>query len=126
MHITPGNYSYYLEKRQRRENSQRIQAAAAAKQAAARRKQNETQTNRPRKLTLAEKKELETFEARIMEAEEAVATIESKLNDPDFQANHFSDIPRMVTELETAKAGVATLYARWEALEEIASATPLK
>ncbi|MEP4076573.1 ABC-F family ATP-binding cassette domain-containing protein [Haloferula sp.] len=120
VHITPGNYSYYLEKRQARENSERLQAAAAAKQAAARRKQNSTPSDKPRKLTMAEKKELETIEDRIMEAEEAAAAIELKLNDPDFQANHFSEVPQVVAELEKAKQTTAAIYARWEELEALA------
>ena len=119
VHITPGNYSYYLEKRQQRENSERLQAAAAAKQAAARRKQSSTPSKKPRKLTMAEKKEIETIEERIMEAEEAAATIESKLNDPDFQANHFSEVPQVAADLETAKQAAAALYSRWEALEAL-------
>ena len=120
VHITPGNYSYYLEKRQQRENSQRIQAAAAAKQAAARRKETASSSDKPRKLTLAERKELETIEDRIMDAEEVVAGIEAKLNDPDFQTNHFNEIPQLVAELETAKQAAAAIYSRWEELEALA------
>ena len=119
VHITPGNYSYYLEKRQQRENSQRIQAAAAAKEAAARKKAKAPSDDKPRKLTLAEKKELETIEDRIMEAEEAAAAVESKLNDPDFQLNHFNEVPKVVAELEAAKQATAKLYARWEELEAL-------
>jgi ATP-binding cassette subfamily F protein uup len=120
VHITPGNYSYYLEKRQQRENSQRIQAAAAAKEAAARKKAKAPSDDKPRKLTLAEKKELETIEDRILEAEEAAAAIETKLNDPDFQTNHFDEAPKVVAELEAAKQAAAALYSRWEALEALA------
>ncbi|MGB6221439.1 ABC-F family ATP-binding cassette domain-containing protein [Haloferula sp.] len=120
VHITPGNYSYYLEKRQQRENSERIQAAAAAKQAAARRKQTPTATDKPRKLTLAERKELETIEDRILEAEEAAAAIETKLNDPDFQKDHFNEVPQLVADLEAAKKATAALYSRWETLEALA------
>jgi ATPase subunit of ABC transporter with duplicated ATPase domains len=36
--VQPGNYSYYLEKRQAREAAERIQAQAAARDAAARQK----------------------------------------------------------------------------------------
>lgn len=124
VHITPGNYSYYLEKRQQRENSQRIQAAAAAKQAAARRKGSSKPAKKARKLTMAERKELETIEERIMAAEEAVAAIETKLNDPDFQTNHFSEIPQLAANLEVAKKSAASIYARWEELEKINSLSP--
>src|SRR5690606_29080176 len=38
VHFTPGNYSYYLEKRQQREAIHRAQAQAAAREAEARKK----------------------------------------------------------------------------------------
>ena len=120
LHVTPGNYSYYLEKRQQREAIHRAQAQAAAREAEARRKVSPPDP-KPRKLTLAEKKELEGMEERIMEAEEKASALEAKLNDPDFQLNQFGDVPRVVSELETAKAGVARLYARWEELEALQS-----
>ena len=120
LHVTPGNYSYYLEKRQQREAIHRAQAQAAAREAEARRKVS-TPDPKPRKLTLAEKKELEGMEERIMEAEEKASALEAKLNDPDFQLNQFGDVPRVVSELETAKAGVARLYSRWEELEALQS-----
>ncbi|MFC7336877.1 ABC-F family ATP-binding cassette domain-containing protein [Haloferula chungangensis] len=119
VHITPGNYSYYLEKRKQRENSQRIQAAAAAKEAAARKKAAPAPSDKPRKLTMAEKKELETIEERILETEEKAAALEAKLNDPEFQTNHFDEVPALVAELETAKDAVTAVYARWEELEAL-------
>ncbi len=116
--VTPGNYSYYLEKRQQRENSLRIQAAAAAKEAAARRKAAAV-ASKPRKLTLAEVAELEAMEERIVEAEGVVEALEGKLNDPDFQTGHFNEVPAVVAELEVARDQVTALYARWEELESL-------
>ena len=119
VHLTPGNYSYYLEKRQQREAIHRAQAQAAAREAEARRRAAAAPVEKPRKLTLAEKKELEGIEELIMEAEEKAAELEAKLNDPDFQSKHFAEVPQVVAELESAKAEVGRLYARWEELESL-------
>ena len=117
--VQPGNYSYYLEKRQAREQVQRLHAQAAARDAAARQKTAAPATTaKQRKLTLAERKELDGMEEAILHAEEAVAQWEAKLNDPEFQKN-FAEIPATVAKLDAAKAEVARLYARWEELEEL-------
>jgi hypothetical protein len=55
-----------------------------------------------------------------MEAEEASAELEAKLNDPGFQAAHYQTIPDFIQELEASKSATAALYARWEELEELA------
>lgn len=116
--VQPGNYSYYLEKRQAREQRDKMFAAAAAKEAAARQK-TATAPTKPRKLTMAEKKELESMEDAILIAEEKVADIEGILNDPDFQMNRFGEIPETMNRLELAREDAAKLYARWEELEAL-------
>jgi ATP-binding cassette subfamily F protein uup len=116
--VQPGNYSYYLEKRQAREQVERLHAQAAARDAAARQKAAAPAETKPRKLTMAERKELEGMEEKIMLAEEAVAELEQKLNDPEFQKN-FAEIPAVVAKLDEARSGVAKLYARWEELEAV-------
>ena len=42
------------------------------------------------------------------------------LNDPEFHATRSREAHSLVTELESAKAEVARLYARWQELEGIA------
>jgi ATP-binding cassette subfamily F protein uup len=116
--VQPGNYSYYLEKRQAREQIERLHAQAAARDAAARQKTVAPAAAKPRKLTLAERKELEGMEEAILVAEEAVAELESKLSDPEFQKN-YEEIPATVAKLDEAKAEVVRLYARWEKLEAV-------
>jgi ATP-binding cassette subfamily F protein uup len=124
VHITPGNYSYYLEKRQKREAIQRAQETAANRDAAARKKAAAAKpANKPRKLTFNETRELETIEERIMEAEELVADLEAKLGDPAFQAEHFDKLTTMTSELEEGRTKVTDLYARWEELEAVARAS---
>ncbi|MFT4175146.1 MAG: ABC-F family ATP-binding cassette domain-containing protein [Luteolibacter sp.] len=118
--VQTGNYSYYMEKRKAREAAERVQAQAAARDAAARQKAAAVTAPKPRKLTLAEKKELERMEETILSAEKKVAELEVLLNDPEVQAKRFSEIPKLVEELEAAKEACAKLYSRWEELEALA------
>ena len=118
--VQAGNYSYYLEKRQAREAAQRAQAAAYAQLNSPKQKSS---SGKPRKLTLAERKELESIEGTILSAEEEVSKLESQLNDPEFQAENFNDIPGLVKKLEAAKSKTAALYARWEELEALAGSS---
>jgi ATP-binding cassette subfamily F protein uup len=117
--VQEGNYSYYLEKRQAREQVMKLHAQAAAKAAAARQKSGvpEALPGKVRKMTLAEKKELEGIEGVILEAEEKVAAQEEQLHDPEFQRVNFGKIAELADALEKAKAEVARLYSRWEELE---------
>jgi len=117
--VQPGNYSYYLEKRQARENAMRIQSQAAARDAASRQKSANT---KPRKLSLKERTELDGMEAIILVAEQEAEAIETKLNDAEFQAQHYEEIPELAAKLDAAKAEVARLYQRWEELEALREA----
>ncbi len=117
--VQPGNYSYYLEKRQAREAAQRIQAQAAQKEAASRRRPEAVKNSRPRKLSFKEKAELEGMEETILHAEAEAAEMEAKLNDPAFQAEHYTEITAMAASLEALKDKIAGLYLRWEELEAI-------
>lgn len=117
--VQPGNYSYYLEKRQAREAAQRIQAQAAQKEAASRRKPEAVKNSRPRKLSFKEKAELEGMEETILHAEAEAAEMEAKLNDPAFQAEHYTEITAMAASLDALKEKIAGLYLRWEELEAI-------
>ncbi|MFT6576287.1 MAG: ATP-binding cassette subfamily F protein uup [Akkermansiaceae bacterium] len=118
--VSPGNFSYYLEKRQARENSARAQATAANRQA---KKRSAAQKEKPRKLTLAEAEELETLEDKVMAADEAVTTLQAKLSSPGVQTD-FEQIPLVMAELEAAKKTSDTLLHRWEHLEEVKANSP--
>jgi len=119
LHVTPGNYSYYLEKRQQRESAQKDQAKAykalqSAKPAA--------RTEKPRKLSQKERAELDSIEDRIFAAEDEVMTIETRMNDPEFQVSNYEQIPAEMEKLDAARAATADLYARWDELQAIADA----
>ena len=120
--VTPGNFSYYLEKRQARENAARAQATAANRAA---KKRASKKKEKPRKLTMAEAKELETLEDKAMEADEVVTTLQEKLSSPDIQTD-FEQIPVIMAELEAAKKVADQLINRWEFLEEVKANSPVK
>ncbi len=120
--VTPGNFSYYLEKRQARENAARAQATAANRAA---KKRASKKKEKPRKLTMAEAKELETLEDKAMEADEVVTTLQEKLSSPDIQTD-FEQIPVIIAELEAAKKVADELINRWEFLEEVKANSPVK
>ena len=117
IHVTPGNYSYYLEKRLHREASQKAQAKAFQPP-----KTSPKGTAQTRKLSQKERAELSTIEERIFNAEDQVSTIEKRIADPEFQLSHYALIPAEMEKLEAARAATATLYSRWEALQAIAEA----
>ncbi len=118
VHSQEGNYSYYLEKRQARENAARAQAQAWKE--AARRAASAPAAEKPRKLTMAERAELEGMEDAILAAEAKVEEIEALLNDPDFQVDRYDEVPATMARLEAAKAKVEEQYRRWEELEAVA------
>ena len=120
--VSPGNFSYYLEKRQARENAARAQATAANRAA---KKRASEKKDKPRKLTMAEAKELETLEEKVMEADEAVTTLQEKLSSPEVQTD-FEQIPFVMAELEAAKKVADGLINRWEFLEEVKANSPIK
>lgn len=120
--VSPGNFSYYLEKRQARENAARAQATAANRAA---KKRASEKKDKPRKLTMAEAKELETLEEKVMEADEAVTALQEKLSSPEVQTD-FERIPVVMAELEAAKKVADGLINRWEFLEEVKANSPIK
>ena len=120
--VTPGNFSYYLEKRQARENAARAQATAANRAA---KKRASNKREKPRKLTMAEAKELETLEDKAMEADHVVTSLQEKLSSPDVQTD-FEQIPVIMAELEAAKKVADELINRWEFLEEVKANSPTK
>ncbi len=120
--VSPGNFSYYLEKRQARENAARAQATAANRAA---KKRASEKKDKPRKLTMAEAKELETLEEKVMEADEVVTTLQEKLSSPEVQTD-FERIPIVMAELEAAKKVADGLINRWEFLEEVKANSPIK
>ena len=120
VHITPGNYSYYLEKRQQREAAQKNQEKAY--KALKNSKSQAKSAGKPRKISQKERAELEGMEDRIFTAEDEVSTIETRMNDPEFQVSNYEQIPAEMEKLEAARTATTALYTRWEELQAIADA----
>jgi ABC transport system ATP-binding/permease protein len=114
LRYSPGNYDYYLEKREA-EVSSAASPAPAAPVAAPR-----PAAEKPRKLKYKEERELEGMEAAIEGAEDKVARIEALFDDPNFFATRAAEFPQLNAELESAKQQVAALYTRWEELSALA------
>jgi ATP-binding cassette subfamily F protein uup len=110
-----GNYEYYLEKRA----SRRAPSAASATTS----KPTGKKTEKARKLSYKEAKELETIEAVILEAEQEAARLEAAFAAPDFHTKHGHEWQALETKLQSARERVPRLYARWEELERIKSAS---
>ena len=63
------------------------------------------------------------MEAQIHTLEAEVTRIESLFADPEFFRKNAAQVNQLTHELEAAKANVPKLYARWEELEAIKSAS---
>ena len=111
-----GSYDYYLEKKARAE-------AAAATTMLTSRSAPSSKSDKPRKLTFKEQKELEGMEAAIHATEQKIHEIEALYLDPDFHRKHGPRAAEIQAELQTARARTAALYKRWEELEQIAAAS---
>ncbi|MGJ8676429.1 MAG: ABC-F family ATP-binding cassette domain-containing protein [Akkermansiaceae bacterium] len=110
-----GNYDYYLEKKAARAATKTVYKSAP-------KKGKQEKKDRPRKLTFAEKNELEGIEEIILASEENVAKLESDFNAPDFYEKHADSWQQLEIDLKTAKENTAQLYTRWEELEAIRAA----
>lgn len=108
-----GDYTYYMEQR-----DQNFAGMKASKKGEIPVSAVEKATPKTR-LTWKEKKDLETIEARILEAETEVARIEELFAEPDFFETHGEQLSGLQNELSEAQALVKGLYARWEELEAI-------
>lgn len=115
--VQPGNYSYYLEKK--KERDARAQAWTTPGKPLATEPAAPKKSNRPRKLSFKEQRELEAMESNILTAETRVHELETTLNDPEFHATRSREAHGLVTDLEAARAEVSRLYERWQELSSI-------
>ena len=111
-----GNYDYYMEKYRERV---RLLDAQKTREKQTSKSSSKPKTNRPRKLTYKEQKELDSMEETIMSKEERKEEIESLFLDPEFYKTPPDDVKKLQNELEKLKNELDALYLRWEELEEI-------
>lgn len=114
--LNAGNYEYYREKRAARPAAGAFTAPKPEPVAPKR-------SERVRKLSYKETRELETIEADILAAEEEVVRVETALAAPDFYEKHGHEWRELETQLQKDKERVTALYARWEELEAIRAAS---
>jgi ABC transport system ATP-binding/permease protein len=118
-----GDYDYYVEKRKREEKAALEWQKAAAKAASAKPNKQAAPAAQPsqkaKKLSFKEQKELEGMEAAIQAVEASIAKIEKTLADPEFYKKNAAQANVLAAELETEKEKLAKLFARWEELEAL-------
>ncbi len=111
----PGDYQYYLEKRDGRRALERVEPPRKDPSAAP--SSSAKQVRKPR-LSWKEQRELEGMEESILAAEERVSEIESIFADANFHAKYGSRTSELTAELESAKRDVEAKYQRWQELLE--------
>jgi ATP-binding cassette subfamily F protein uup len=133
-----GDYSAYQARREAEEEreAERAKAAAAARagtSAGARADRGagaggvEAKGSKPagpRKLTFKEKQELAGIEAALHAAEARVAELERTVSDPEIFKTRSAELPALLASLDTARADLDRLFARWQELESLAAAAP--
>ncbi len=119
VHVQPGNFSYYLEKRKERERRDKLARGTAAEARPQKRESVTTNAGGPRKLRFKEQRELEGMEAAILAAETRVAELETTSNDPGFYVTRSKEASGLMADLKAAKAEVVRLYARWHELDQV-------
>jgi ATP-binding cassette subfamily F protein uup len=111
-----GNYSEYSERTRTTAPAKPNQPTSAAP---SRGKRKPAAGERARKLTWAERRELEGLLDRVDEAEQRVASLEQSLADPATYKRADADIGTLQREAVAAREQVDLLTARWEELEAL-------
>ena len=125
IHHSVGDYDYYLEKKQRANVAASRKSAdiVALNKASALLRGAATKTAKPRKLSFKETRELEGMEAQIHAVEAEIARIEGLFASPDFHRTYATQTNQLMADLAAAKESLTKLYARWEELEAIKTAS---
>ena len=119
LEYTPGNYSYYLEKKAER-NARRTQIQKEAKKSAPPPEKAIKKKSDKRKMTWKEQQEYKTIEEDVANAEAEVERLETLFSAPDFFENHGHEIEALTKQPHDARSEAEHLFARWEELESIA------
>jgi ATP-binding cassette subfamily F protein uup len=117
-----GNYTDYREAAARNEataaelrRTERMVTDATAGKATA----GAQRSARVRKLTYAERHELEELLPAIEQAETKIVALEARLADPAAYADRGESVKEILSDLAEARASVERLIARWEELEAL-------
>jgi ABC transport system ATP-binding/permease protein len=121
LHVQPGNYSYYLEKRKERQARLANQAEFTASRIRKTDPDTKVKPEAARRLSYKEQQELAGMEELILKRESEAEEVEKALSDPDFYAKRAEEAGKLAAELEVMRADIAGLYSRWEELEAVGS-----
>jgi len=125
--IVEGDYSHYRERARREARAPAAEASAtpagdagthSSDPPAGRRGGRAAGAPGPRRLTWAERQELEGIEPRIEALEEQVGELEAELSDPDIWSGQPPRGLEVQAALDSSRAELEALYARWEYLAE--------
>ena len=114
-----GSYADYRERKDAEEALAGAPAPASVEKVAV--VEDAKPSAKPRRLTHAERRELDGMMDAIEAAEEKVAALQEKLADPETYQGEGDVAASLRVELEVAEAEALRLTERWEALEAIAS-----
>ena len=115
VHLCAGNYSYYQEKR-----AAQAAAEVAILQAPVKRtKPAGTQSDKPRKISQKEQRELAELETAISSLEEEISTLEKEMDDPGHFVRLGNGTQAWMDALEAKRKDLEGKFTRWAELEEI-------
>ena len=109
-----GNYEEFILRRAKMESSAKLQGKPPTQGLPA----IQIRSARAAKLTWKEERELEGIDQTILQAESKLAELEAILSDPVFYKERASEAQSVQVECENQRGKVASLYERWEALEQ--------
>jgi ATP-binding cassette subfamily F protein uup len=109
----------------KRQSEQRTQPALRdlQKNGSKREKSKPAAGGQPRKLNFKQKQELEKIPSIIERLEAKIEECHATMAGPDFYQKPGAEIAESQAELKSLEAELATVYGRWEVLEELASAS---
>jgi ATP-binding cassette subfamily F protein uup len=125
IHHSAGDYDYYLEKKAKVAEASARRTMQAKKPAvvSSRHAGAGPKPAKPGKLSFKEARELEGIEPQILALEKEIARIEGLFASPDFHRTHATQTNELLAELAAAREKLPRLYARWEELEALKSAS---
>ena len=80
-------------------------------------------TDKPRKLTYKEQRELEALPGKIEALEMEQTELHARMGEADFYRQGSGKITALMERIEAVKGELETCYARWQSLESLASST---
>ena len=110
-----GGYDDWIRQRETVKQS----AVESDRKKASHSRKTKPKSDSPRKLTFAEKKELENLPDRIEELESEISAIHSAMADPTYYQRPADELAQKNSKLKSMETELASAYQRWEELEAL-------